>query len=109
MGLTTEDFTVGHTVLKAASSKVVKHERACSENQHVFIPFAFETCGFLAPEVVDVLNRVQRVMHTNVVSPRSQYVVFKMITFAIQKGYRRSLLHVYRPLKCNYLYFYNLI
>jgi hypothetical protein len=28
MGLTTEDFTVRQAALKAASSKVVKHERA---------------------------------------------------------------------------------
>jgi hypothetical protein len=56
MGLTTEDFTVGQAAIKAASSKVVKHERACFENQHVFIPFTFDTFGFLAPEAVDVLK-----------------------------------------------------
>ncbi|MCI49666.1 auxilin-like protein, partial [Trifolium medium] len=69
MGLTTEEFTVGKVALKAASSKVAKHERACSENQHAFIPFAFDTCDFLAPDVVTILKRVQRVMHSNVVSP----------------------------------------
>jgi hypothetical protein len=37
VGLTTENFTVGQAAFKAASSKVVKHERACSDNQHVFI------------------------------------------------------------------------
>ncbi|MCI13360.1 auxilin-like protein, partial [Trifolium medium] len=52
VGLTTEDFTVGQTALKAASSKVAKHERACSGNQHAFIPFAFDTFGFLAPDAV---------------------------------------------------------
>jgi hypothetical protein len=91
VGLTTGDFTVGQAALKAASSKVAKHERACSENQHVFIPFAFDTFGFLAPEAVDVLKRVQRVMHSNVVSPRSQDVVFKRISFAIQKGLAAQL------------------
>jgi hypothetical protein len=85
VGLTTGDFTVGQTALKAASSKVVKHERACSNNQHVFIPFAFDTFGFLAPDVVNILKRVQRVMHINVVFPRSLYIVFKRIDFAIQK------------------------
>jgi hypothetical protein len=50
VGLTTEDFTVGQAALKAASSKVVKHERVCSENLHVFIPFAFDTFNFLASE-----------------------------------------------------------
>jgi hypothetical protein len=72
--------------LKAASIKVVKHERASSENQHVFIHFAFDTFGILALEAVDILKRVQRVMHSNVVSHRSQDVVFKRVSFAIQKG-----------------------
>ncbi|KAK2420855.1 hypothetical protein QL285_031545 [Trifolium repens] len=52
VGLTTRDFAVGQAALKAASSKVAKHERVCSENQHVFIPFAFETFGFLASEAL---------------------------------------------------------
>jgi len=60
------------TTLKAASSKVVKHEKSCSDNQHVFISFAFDTFGFLTPEGVDLLLRVQRVMNRNVVSPRSR-------------------------------------
>ena len=29
-------FTVGQTALKVASSKVAKHEKACSDNQHAF-------------------------------------------------------------------------
>ncbi|KAK2435305.1 hypothetical protein QL285_020378 [Trifolium repens] len=91
VGLTTGDFTVGQAALKAASSKVAKHERECSENQHVFIHFAFDTFGFLAPEAVDVLKRVQRIMHSNVVSSRSQDVVFKKISFAIQKGLAAQL------------------
>ncbi|KAF5784754.1 putative PUB domain-containing protein [Helianthus annuus] len=37
-------------LVKAASGKVIKHEKACLNNQHVFIPFAFDTFGFLAPE-----------------------------------------------------------
>ena len=56
VGLGVEPFTVGHTALKVASSKVVKHEKACSDNQHAFIPFAFDTFGFLALEVVDLLH-----------------------------------------------------
>ncbi|PNX83354.1 auxilin-like protein [Trifolium pratense] len=79
VGLMTGDFTIGQVTLKAASSKMVKHERACCDNQHVFIPFAFDTFGFLAPEVVTILKRVQRVMHSNVMSPRSQYVVLGLI------------------------------
>jgi len=36
-------FMVGH----AASTKVIKHEKMCSYNQHVFIPFTFDTFSFL--------------------------------------------------------------
>jgi hypothetical protein len=49
-------------------------------------PFAFSIFGFLAPDAVTILKRVQKVMHNNVVSPRSLDVVFKRIGFAIQKG-----------------------
>nr|GEX83388.1 putative reverse transcriptase domain-containing protein [Tanacetum cinerariifolium] len=70
--------------LKAASGKVTKHEKACIENQHVLIPFVFDTFGFLASEVVELLSRVQRVMHNNVMTPRSMNVVFKRIGFAIK-------------------------
>ncbi|GJW15934.1 hypothetical protein Tco_0020067, partial [Tanacetum coccineum] len=52
--------------LKAASCKGTKHEKACIENQHVIIPFAFDTFGFLASEAVKLLNRVQRDMNSNV-------------------------------------------
>ncbi|KAL4586839.1 hypothetical protein LXL04_011484 [Taraxacum kok-saghyz] len=70
-------FTMGQAALKAVSCKVMKHEKACIENQHVFIPFVFDTFGFLATEAVDLLNRVQRVMHSNVMTPKSMDVVFK--------------------------------
>jgi len=52
----------------------------------LFIPFAFDTFGFLASETVDLLHRVQKVMHNNVMSPRSMNVVFTRIDFVIQKG-----------------------
>ncbi|KAJ0606231.1 putative glycosyl transferase, family 14, beta-glucuronosyltransferase GlcAT14A/B/C [Helianthus annuus] len=78
-------FTVGQAALKAASGKVIKHEKACLDNQHVFIPFAFDTFGFLAPKAVDLLSRVQRVMHSNVMTPRSMDVVFKRLSFANRK------------------------
>ncbi|GJU04921.1 hypothetical protein Tco_1121351 [Tanacetum coccineum] len=86
VGLSSQGFTVGQAALKAASCKVAKHEKACIENQHVFIPFAFDTFGFLAPEAVELLTRVQRVMNSNVMTPRSINVVFNRIGFAIQKG-----------------------
>lgn len=46
---------MGQEALKVASSKVVKHEKSCSDNQHAFIPFACDTFGFIAPEAVDLL------------------------------------------------------
>nr|GEV11162.1 hypothetical protein [Tanacetum cinerariifolium] len=60
MGLSSQSFTVGQTALKAASCKLTKHEKACIENQHVFVPFVFDTFGFLSPEALELLNRVQR-------------------------------------------------
>ncbi|GJZ26936.1 S-adenosylmethionine synthase 3 [Tanacetum coccineum] len=56
-------FTVGQTTLRAVSCKVTKHDKACIENQHAFIPFAFNTFGFLAPEAVELLNRIQLVIN----------------------------------------------
>ncbi|GJW04814.1 RNA-directed DNA polymerase, eukaryota [Tanacetum coccineum] len=64
VGLRDNGFIAGQAALKAESSKVAKHEKACLENQHVFIPFAFDTFGFLAPEAEEFLNRVQRVVQT---------------------------------------------
>nr|GEU33180.1 zinc finger, CCHC-type [Tanacetum cinerariifolium] len=40
---------------------------------------------------VELLSRVQRVMHNNVLTPRSTDVVFKGISFAIQKGLAAQL------------------
>jgi hypothetical protein len=91
VGLGVGDFIVGRAALKAASSKMTKHEKACSDNQHVFIPFAFDTFGFLAPEAVNLLKRIQKVMHSNVVSPKSMNVVFQRLGFAIQKGLAAQL------------------
>jgi hypothetical protein len=81
--LTTEDFTVRQMTLKNASSKVVKHERACSDNQRVFILFAFDTFGFLVPKTVNFLKSIQRVIHNNMMSHRSQDIAFKIIGFVI--------------------------
>ncbi|GKE45440.1 putative reverse transcriptase domain-containing protein [Tanacetum coccineum] len=56
VGLSSRGFTVGQASLKAVSGKVTKHEKACIKNQHVFIPFAFDTFGFLAPEAVELVE-----------------------------------------------------
>nr|GEY48359.1 putative exostosin-like protein [Tanacetum cinerariifolium] len=49
VGLSSRGFIVGQAALKAASCKVTKHDKACIKNQQVFIRFAFDTFGFLAP------------------------------------------------------------
>nr|GEU38995.1 putative ribonuclease H-like domain-containing protein [Tanacetum cinerariifolium] len=91
VGLNSRGFTAGQAALKAASRKVTKHEKACVENQHVFILCVFNTFGFIAPEEAELFSRVQRVMHNNVMTPRSTDVVFKCIGFAIQKGLATQL------------------
>nr|GEV71846.1 auxilin-like protein [Tanacetum cinerariifolium] len=58
VGLSSWGFRVRQAALKAASHKVTKHEKACIKNQHVFVLFAFNTFGFLAPEAVELFNRV---------------------------------------------------
>ncbi|GKC08444.1 hypothetical protein Tco_1000054 [Tanacetum coccineum] len=58
VGLRDNGFVARQAALKVESSKVAKHEKACLENQHVFIPFAFDTFGFLAPEAEEFLNRI---------------------------------------------------
>ena len=68
MGLGVGAFLVVHATLKVESSKVVKHEKACSHNKYAFIPFVFYTFDFLALEDVDLLHRVQMVKHNNVMT-----------------------------------------
>ncbi|GKC56996.1 putative reverse transcriptase domain-containing protein [Tanacetum coccineum] len=85
VGLSSRGFTAGQAALKAASCKVTKHEKACIENQHVFIPFAFDTFGFLAPEAVELLSRVQWVMHNNVMIPKFTDVVLNVLVLQFKK------------------------
>lgn len=68
---------------------VTEHVKACMKNQHVLIPFAFDTFVFFC--TLELLNRVQWVMHSNVVTPTSIDAVFKRISFAIQKGLAAQL------------------
>jgi len=51
-GIKGRTFTVGQTTLKIMTNKMVKHEKACSSNQYIFIPFIFDTFDFLALENV---------------------------------------------------------
>jgi hypothetical protein len=77
---------VGWAALKVASNKMANNDKFCGENQHIFISFAFDIFGFLTLEVVNLLKKVQKIMHSNIVSPRFMNVVFQRLDFAIQKG-----------------------
>ena len=57
-------FTTGHATLKTATGTVIKHEKSCMENQHMFIPFAFDTIRFPVLDSVEL----QRIIHRNVIS-----------------------------------------
>lgn len=49
MGMRTRGFNVRQTTFKVASSKIVKHEKVCSDKQYVFQRFMLDIFGFLAP------------------------------------------------------------
>ncbi|XP_022032741.1 uncharacterized protein LOC110933848 [Helianthus annuus] len=51
-GLRESGFVAGQAIRKAESKKVDKHAKACADNQHAFVPFAFDTFGSLAPEAI---------------------------------------------------------
>jgi hypothetical protein len=57
-----------------------KHKKTWSDNQHVFIRFAFVTFGFLEPEAVDPLENGSKV-----VLPKFMDMVFQMLKFTIEK------------------------
>jgi len=82
----------GLTILKAALSKMIKHEKTCFDNKHVFIPFVFDIFGFIAPDnVVALIYRVQVVVHINIMFFRYMNIVFTIISFAIKKGLAAQL------------------
>jgi hypothetical protein len=49
------DFTLWRATFKLLQAKMIKHEKACFDNQYIFILFVFDTFRFLAPDVVDLL------------------------------------------------------
>lgn len=71
VGLGSEVLTVGQAALKVAPYKLAKHEKTYMKNQHTFILFAFDTFGFPAPDILELITRVQQVMH------RCMYIVLK--------------------------------
>lgn len=53
---------------------------------NMYLPFVYDTFGFLALEaVVELLRRVQLVMHSNVMTQISINLVSKRLSFTIQK------------------------
>ena len=78
--------------LKVASRKMAKYEKSCSDNQHTFIAFAFDVFGFLAPEDINLIHRIQKIMHNNVMSPKSMNGVLTKFAFVIQKDLTAQLI-----------------
>ncbi|KAJ0432040.1 hypothetical protein HanIR_Chr17g0854941 [Helianthus annuus] len=62
VGLKDHGFVAGQAITKAEAGKVAKHEKACIENHHVFVPFAFDTFGAFTPDAVRFVKRVQQVV-----------------------------------------------
>jgi hypothetical protein len=91
MRLGVGDFMMERTSIKGILNKMAKNEKMCSDNQLVFILFAIDIFDFLAPEVINLLKRFQKVMH-NIVPSRSMNIVFQKLSFAIQKGLVMHLL-----------------
>ena len=91
VGFRDTGFVTGQAMRKAESKKIEKHAKACEDNQHVFVPLAFDTFGALAPEAIRFLARVQRVVHSNYSTPQGQGFVFSRFGFAIQKGVAAQL------------------
>ncbi|KAM0051578.1 hypothetical protein Hdeb2414_s0007g00238171 [Helianthus debilis subsp. tardiflorus] len=61
------------------------------KRKHVFVPFAFDTFGALAPDAVRFLKRVQQVVSSNTAHVKGQNFVFSRVGFAIQKGVAAQL------------------
>jgi hypothetical protein len=52
-------FYWGQTTLKAASSKVAKYRKSCSDNQDSFMSLAFDTFDFLIPKIMELLESLK--------------------------------------------------
>lgn len=49
-----------------------QQEKVFLETQYAFILLAFDTFGFLAAEAVNFLNRIKRVIHSNILTNKGQ-------------------------------------
>jgi hypothetical protein len=48
-------------------------------------PLVFDTFDFIAPEAIDLLKKIHRVIHSNVITPRSIDVVFRRLGLLYKK------------------------
>ncbi|KAJ0811416.1 hypothetical protein HanPSC8_Chr17g0750461 [Helianthus annuus] len=108
VGLKENHFVAGRTILKATSGNVAKHENACAENQHVFIPLAFDTFGFFAPEAVGFWTEC-RGSSQQFHDAKVQNFIFSRTGFAIKKGRNAACspfaCHPYVIFLSTYIYF----
>lgn len=74
-GLRHKSFHGGQVV--SCKFKMIKHEKAYMLNQHVFIAFLFHIFGFLSRDVVEFLIIIKKVVHGNIMSPKSMNIVLK--------------------------------
>ncbi|MFS8029964.1 hypothetical protein Hanom_Chr17g01528511 [Helianthus anomalus] len=84
-------FVAGQAAQKAEAGKISKHEQACIDNQHAFLPFAFDTFGCLAPVASGFLKRVQKAALAHATVSVGHSYVFSRVGFAIQKGVAAQL------------------
>ncbi|KAJ0900450.1 putative RNA-directed DNA polymerase [Helianthus annuus] len=84
-------FVSGQATRKAEAGKISKHEQACIDNQHAFLPFAFDTFGCLAPVASGFLKRVQKAALAHATVFVGHSYVFSRVGFAIQKGVAAQL------------------
>jgi hypothetical protein len=61
---------------------MTKHEKTYFDNQYIFILFVFDTLDFLAPKVENLLKIIQKIVHSNVVSPKFMNIVLQRLSFA---------------------------
>lgn len=101
---------MGQTTNSAVTTKEGMYSGAFKANHHGFIPFAFDTFLFLAPEAIELLWRVQKVMDSNFMTTGSNdlqdsFMLSVGLILLFKKDLRDSLLHTCPP----YLYILMLI
>ncbi|XP_076954527.1 BTB/POZ domain-containing protein POB1-like [Bidens hawaiensis] len=81
---------------KGIIRKIAKHEKACTENQHAFVPFAFDTFGYLVPDEATFLKRVQLVVHSNSTTSKNDNIPFEAKEAMVASGSYWQLVNMKR-------------